>query len=95
MYDVRISKVVDALSRSRGSKLRNADISFGPKKKDCSENSVEAKTASVWMSVSCSYSRWLNVTRGGSLARRSSLFHVGRIEGCFAPLAISVTDKMK
>jgi hypothetical protein len=47
MYDVRTSKVVDLLSRSCGSKLRIAAISVGPKKKDCSENSVAVKTASV------------------------------------------------
>lgn len=51
-----------------------AAVSAGPKKNDrCSKLS---RTASL-ESVSCSYSRWLNVTRGGSLALRRSLRHTG------------------
>lgn len=72
-----------------------AAISAGPKKKDCCTKSVPVRMGSVIVSVSCSYSRWLCVTRGGSLAWRSSLCQTGRIDGSFAPRAISTTAYMK
>lgn len=68
-------------------------VSVGPKKKERCSKSVE--TASL-ESVSCSYSRWLKVTRGGSLAKRSSLLHTGWNGGSFmAPRAIPATVSVK
>ncbi|KAL4393776.1 hypothetical protein AHAS_Ahas02G0085800 [Arachis hypogaea] len=66
---------------------RNASISWGPKKKEAWEGLKE--TVLLSSSDSCLYSWWMNVTLGGSLAQRSSLYQTGRIEGFDAPWAIS------
>ncbi|RYQ95020.1 hypothetical protein Ahy_B08g089999 [Arachis hypogaea] len=67
-----------------------AESSLGPKKKErwaMSSNGIMVPL----VSGTCSYSRWLHVILGGTLAFKRSLRHTGCTEGSRAPRAISAT----
>ncbi|KAK2991168.1 hypothetical protein RJ640_015473 [Escallonia rubra] len=88
-HAVSTSNVVH-LRRWRGTNLRRAVISAEPKKKERWAMSSSAMRV-PFVSGTSSYSWWVHVTIGGSLARSSSLCHTGGIDGTSAPRAISPT----
>lgn len=87
------SSNVEQDPRRGGRWRRRVEISFGPKKKERWTMSSSGISVPL-VSGTLSYSRCVNVARGGSCALRMCLSQTGGIEGVSAPRAISPTADM-